>query len=432
MIDDYRAPDDARRPAEWIDTMATRLGSRVIRFRHGDKVFEATFAEVGVSVDIATMLERAQAVGHTGSILQRLAELQRARRGALRLPLAWTVNRDRAREKLATYAAEIARDPVNARIDLAAHTRIPDEPGRAIDLDASVGEIERAAHEDDEIVEILTRRVPAKVTLEGLTRVQIEKVVSVQETTFVTFGSGAGRSVNIRNAAGRLDGTVLEEGQVFSFNDVVGPRTHERGFALAPEIVGDEMQPGYGGGTCQVSSTLHIAAVFGALQIVERLAHSRPSSYTQMGLDATVSYPTADLKIRNSLPFPILIRAYFPKATTLRVEILGGDPIARVDYLYGVSKSEDFERRVTVKSTIEAGQRVLHQKGIRGFDVTSIVRTHYLDGRNDERLYYSGYRPAPEVYWVAPGYDLQTLPPLPPHAKAAEGATAAVASGVGE
>jgi hypothetical protein len=134
-----------------------------------------------------------------------------------------------------------------------------------------------------------------------------------------------------------------------------------------------------------------------------------------------VSYPLADLKIRNALPFPILIHAYLPNPTTVRVEILGGDPVASVEYLYGVNSTEDFMRRVEVRRNLTPGQRILHQRGIMGYDVTSVVRLHYKDGREDERHYFSGYRPAPEIYWVAPGYDPETLPPLPEHAKGVEG-----------
>jgi vancomycin resistance protein YoaR len=259
------------------------------------------------------------------------------------------------------------------------------------------------------------------VTIDDLVRVAVERVVSAYETTFVTWGVGVGRSVNIRDAAERLDGAVLAPGEVFSFNDRVGPRTLERGFALAPEIQGDEMTTGVGGGTCQVSSTLHAAALFGALEIVERQPHSRPSSYTQMGLDATVSYPSADLKLRNTLPYPIMIHAFLPKPTAVRIELLGGDPIAKVDYKYGVSNTEDFVRRIKVMPNLPPGKRVRHQKGSRGYDVTSFATIRFDDGRVEERRWYSGYRPAPEVFWVAPGTADDDLPPLPEHAKGVEG-----------
>lgn len=213
-------------------------------------------------------------------------------------------------------------------------------------------------------------------------------------------------------------------GQVFSFNEKVGPRSADNGFVMAPEIQGDELVTGFGGGTCQVSSTLHAAALYGALEVLERQNHSRPSSYTMPGMDATVAYPIVDLKIKNSLPFPVMIHAFLPKPTAIRVEILGGDPVAKVTYAYGVGHVEDFVRRIKVVGYYPAGRVYRKQKGTRGMDVTSVVTLSYLTGRVEERRYFSGYRPSPEVLWVAPGYKEQDLPPLPEHAKGVEGQTA--------
>jgi vancomycin resistance protein YoaR len=357
-----------------------------------------------------------------GSFSDRLRASERARKGLIDVPLVWKVDEAKARALLATFAGSLGRAPVNARVDLVKHLKIPEIDGQALDIEASLASLKGGTHDDDEMVDLIVHRVQAEVTVDYVSRVDIEKVVSSYETTFVTWGVGANRAINIATAVSRFDGTVLAPGEVFSFNDKVGPRTKERGFVLAPEIQGDELQDGYGGGTCQSSSTLHVAALFAALDITERQSHSRPSSYTKLGLDATVSFPLADLKFKNSLPYPIMIHAYLPRPTALRVEILGGDPVAKVDYTYGISREEDFVRRVTVKSNFPAGKRVMHQKGIPGYEVFSTVKVAYNDGRTAERKYYSGYRPAPEVFWVAPGYDAAELPPLPEHAKGVEGA----------
>ena len=420
-IDERRVPDGEPGVLAWLWGRREAAQARTVRFRQDGQLFEATLADAGIDVDVDATLEQAEKIGHEGSMWQRLRESEKARRSEVEVPLVWKVDETRARTLLAGYAPSIAKAPVDARMDLSRHTRYPDEYGRELDVDASVAQLVAGKHDDDETLDLLTRRVPARVTVEQLTRVDIEKILSTHETTFSLVGTGAGRAVNIKNAASHLDGMVIAAGAMISFNELVGPRTRDRGFALAPEIQGDEMQLGYGGGTCQASTTLHIAALFGALEIVERQAHSRPSHYAQLGLDATVSYPLADLKIRNTMSFPVMIHAYLPSPTTVRVEILGGDPIARVEYIYGVGSTEDFMRRVQVKPGLEPGRRILHQKGIPGMDVTSLVRLNYFDGRKGERRYYSGYRPAPEIFWVAPGYDVAELPPLPEHAKGVEG-----------
>jgi vancomycin resistance protein YoaR len=411
-IDGHRVPTDTQDLGNWVNALRSHANDYQAHFRNGVTYFDSPFESAGITVDVDATLRSAKRVAHEGTFWQRLVAAERARRSGVDLPIVWAVDRARAKALLATFARDLAVLPVDAQLDLTAHKRVADQDGRILDIEASLEELVRARHEDQELVELITRRAPAKVRLEDLARVDIEHVLSAYETSFVTFGTGAARATNIRTAAGHLDGTILRPGDVFSFNDVVGPRTRERGFVMAPEIQADELKLGYGGGTCQLSSTLHVASLFGALEVVERQAHSRPSSYTQVGLDATVIFPRADLKIRNPFPYPVIVHAFLPRPTSVRVEILGGKPVAKVDYAYGVANPEDYDRRVEVKPTLKPGEFVLHQKGTRGFEATSVVTIHYFDGHTEERHYVSGYRPAPEIFWVAPGYDPAELPPL--------------------
>ncbi|RYE88759.1 MAG: hypothetical protein EOO75_12955 [Myxococcales bacterium] len=262
------------------------------------------------------------------------------------------------------------------------------------------------------MVEVAERSIPAAFRLKDVLNIDVSKVLASAESTFSLAGTGAGRAVNIEAAARRLDGRVIAPGELFSFNEVVGPRTLEAGFTYAPEIVDEELETGVGGGTCQVSSMVHMAAVHGALDVVSRIGHSRPSAYAPMGLDATVIYGQVDLKIRNPFPFPLIVHAFLPKKTQVRVELLGADPQATVRYSYGISKSDDFYRRITYKPTLSDGRVVLHQKGVKGHEVTSNVLVTWHDGRVTERSYLSNYRPVPEVFWVGRGVEETSLPEL--------------------
>lgn len=430
FIGEQRPPPGAS-PSEWLIRRSRDMRGRVVHLRHEGEIIDTTLGELGVAIDVAATMERAEAVAHTGSIIRRLRDAQAARRGEIEVPLVFHVDREKARAYLATIEGRFYRAPVDARLDLANRKRIVDEDGQTLDVEGSIDAIAAGRHDDEETIDLLVKRLPAKITVNDIANVDIEKVLSSFETTFAVWGEGVGRSANIKNAAGRVDGTILAPGQVFSFNEKVGPRTPENGFVLAPEIQGDELVAGYGGGTCQVSSTLHAAAMYGALEIVDRQSHSRPSSYMQLGMDATVSYPLVDLKIKNSFSFPIMIHAYLPKPNTIRVELLGGEPVAKVTYAYGIGHVEDFVRRIKVIGYYPPGRVYRKQKGSRGMDVTSVVTVRYFDGRVEERRYFNGYRPSPEVLWVAPGYSDQDLPPLPEHAKGVEGLTTA-SSGVSD
>jgi hypothetical protein len=115
------------------------------------------------------------------------------------------------------------------------------------------------------------------------------------------------RRTNLEAAAQVIDGRILQPGEVFRFNEVVGERTEDRGFEIAGIIASGAYQKGVGGGICQTSSTLHAAALLAGLEILERRPHQFRVKYIPPGLDATVDYGTKDLVIRNPYPFPILM-----------------------------------------------------------------------------------------------------------------------------
>lgn len=412
-------PDGAA-PAAWLTARRDALRGRVVRLRHDDVEITATLGEAGVEVAVDETLAAAQLVGHEGPWMRRLREARRARRGEIDVPLVWAVDEQKARAFFERLAPQVYRTPVDARLDLANRRKIPEQAGRALDVDASIAALRAGEHGDEELIELAVRQILPEVEVADLVSVDVTKVVAAYETKFKHQGKEAGRARNIRNAASKIDGTILAPGDTFSFNAHVGPRTAKNGFTIAPEILGDETVPGYGGGTCQVSSTLYAASLFGALDTPDRQSHSRPSAYIPMGLDAMVTYPESDLKIRNTLPFPIMIHAYLPEPTVLRVEILGGDPVAEVQHHVSAEHTDDFIRRIYVKSDLAEGKVKRHQKGSCGYDVRSYVTVRYKDGRAAERSYSSEYRPAPEVFWVAPDYDPQALPALSEHAKAVE------------
>src|SRR5262249_20646728 len=150
-------------------------------------------------------LAAAEPFGHQGSILKRLRESERARRGEIDVPVAWSIDEARARALISTFADAVARAPVDARLDLARHPRIPDVCGRELDVEGSLAALVAGTHDDDEMIDLAVRYVPAKISAVDLARVEVEKVVASYETTFVLFGTGAGRAINIANAASRFD-----------------------------------------------------------------------------------------------------------------------------------------------------------------------------------------------------------------------------------
>lgn len=120
-------------------------------------------------------------------------------------------------------------------------------------------------------------------------------------------GSPASRNHNINLSCNKLNGTIVNSGEVFSFNRTVGQRTAAAGYQTAGVIVGKHLVSGIGGGVCQTSTTLYNSALESGLPILERHAHNLRVGYVPVNRDATVSYGTADMKFRNNKPYPIKI-----------------------------------------------------------------------------------------------------------------------------
>ena len=130
-------------------------------------------------------------------------------------------------------------------------------------------------------------------------------------SSFTTYfdGTNENRAHNIRLAAEKINGQVLENGQSFSFNSTVGERTEARGFKTAKIIEKGEFVEGIGGGVCQVSTTLFNAAVLSGCKISEYHPHSLSVSYVPPSCDAMVSGTYFDLKFENVTGRTLYIRA---------------------------------------------------------------------------------------------------------------------------
>lgn len=149
------------------------------------------------------------------------------------------------------------------------------------------------------------------------------QLISTSETPL--YEKNTDRVNNIKLAAGSINNIIIVPGQEFSFNKIVGERTKAKGYREAPIFVktskGTQRGMGIGGGVCQVSSTVYKSAKNANLEILERHAHSKKVFYTQIGDDATVAYPSTDLRFRNNKKNDIVIKVEVLE-NKIRVDIL--------------------------------------------------------------------------------------------------------------
>lgn len=178
-------------------------------------------------------------------------------------------------------------------------------PTESPNTETPVTPMETPAKSDVVETTLVGKITPAAVTGEALK--EIDGMLAAFSTYF--GGTGQNRGSNIALAAGKINGTVLAPGQVFSYNETVGPRIASEGFQLAPVIVNNQLVPGIGGGICQVSSTLYNAVLFADMKIVRRSHHTFPVHYVPAGRDATVAYGSLDFQFQNTMDTPVYLSA---------------------------------------------------------------------------------------------------------------------------
>ena len=186
-----------------------------------------------------------------------------------------------------------------------------EQNGRSLNVTRSAEELndslESGAFLDGPVTVKLTVDVtPPKATAASLK--EATQVIGEYETYYNEYEES--RSVNLKVASAKVNGTILEPGEMFSFNDATAPMTEEGGYEYANIISGGEYVPGIGGGVCQVSTTLYNAVLLAELEVNERWCHAFPPSYCQMGLDSTVYEEVLDFCFTNDTDAPIYIEMW--------------------------------------------------------------------------------------------------------------------------
>lgn len=401
-------------PRATAELAARRLLERRFELRYqGEPLAETSLGELGAEIDVASVTAAIGRIAHDDELVARVDATLEARRGHLDVPVHVRLPVEPLALRIERFKEEHDVVPKPAKLDFATQTPTPDVPGRYVDPYLALAALDRALAAGEHIVDVAPFELEPRASTAAVAKIDAREIVSKYETRFGYVGGQSNRGQNVARAASLMDGVVLMPGEIVSFNANVGPRTRENGFFPAPEIYKGEMRDGIGGGTCQVSGTLHAAAFFGGIDIVERSNHSRPSGYIGIGLDATVVYPVVDLRLRNPFAFPIVIHAIVDKGA-LRFELRGSERPVTVELATDTVGVAAFTRKIEEAAWLPAGQFKLKQKGIRGTSIRKTRRIHLKDGQERVEVTTDVYPPTFEIYMVPPGTDVATALPPPP------------------
>lgn len=251
-----------------------------------------------------------------------------------------------------------------------------------------------AAINNKEFDAVLTAEV--KEVSPELTAAQLREMYKTIGTYTTKTTSNSNRNENIRLSCEAINGTIVNPGQEFSFNDTTGPRSTEKGYKPATAYLNGEVVQEPGGGVCQISSTLYNAVIFAGLKSTERHAHSYEPSYVTPGDDAAVSFGGPDFKFVNNSDYPIAIKTSFANQE-LAISIYGVPVLKDGEKIRMVSeKTADIDPPAPVyeeDQTLQLDEtQVVKQPSVGSRWTTYLVA--YKDGTEVSRefLHNSSYR----------------------------------------
>lgn len=252
---------------------------------------------LGMTVHVDDALNDAWIPGHTGATVNERkaamdALLQTPYHTSTALPSGNAAEIDNILNALADSAyipAQDAYEIFDPSVNLSSpFTIVPEVVGQYLDVMSVKAQVyDMVSRMESGVITLAPTPIYPTVTS---AQVAQRTALIARAYTSISSTSTPDRDANIARAAELINGTIIEPGRNFSFNNVVGARTKKNGFFPAKVYAYGKEEEGYGGGVCQVSSTMYWAAIRANLEIVKREQHGLKVGYTDLGFDATVNY----------------------------------------------------------------------------------------------------------------------------------------------
>ena len=344
-----------------------------------DRTYSLTAEDVGLYVDAQATLGPLWQVGKTGGMIERFVQLMEAFTLRENVEPVLRYAMEPVDALLAQIQEETECSPVDATVRYVPGNSEPfrftdDQIGYALETSALRTKVEEA----------ILALTPGSVTLEpqvlrpSVTREALQNATMLRARVNMKLDDDPGALVNVRIAAGALNGLRVEAGEVFSFNSAVGRRTAEGGYVAAPEPAYGSTAEGVGGGVCQLSTALYRAALLGCLPVNSRSAALTPVAYCEMGQEAVVSDQGLDLEFVNDTTAPLFVTARVYESTDgnmLELQLIGEPTQARYALVTKATAIGTPEEPVYVRDSegvyaTYIDERVPVGEGMPGYDVT--------------------------------------------------------------
>ena len=400
-----------------------RLADWNIRLEYGGGLIrKITANDLGMTVNVEDALAEAWEQGHASSDVNARkaamdALLTEPYHGYTALPSGDTSAIDAILNNLAAVVYQPAQDAYFSGFDPGAHSYpfeiTPEVEGHILYVEPIKEQIYAMVDSmQSGSVQVVPQTLKPAVTGAELRQ---QRVLRGSATTEISTMSTEGRTANIQRAFELSNGKVLRPGESYSFNTVVGARSKANGFHLAIEYAYGQEREGYGGGVCQASTTIYLAAVRANMAITKREPHSDKVNYTEYGLDATVNLDgkKIDLVFKNTTDSDVYILTYLERSGVrwiCKVDIWGAphepgvtyDLVAQtVEVLAPPEDPEYIEDKIGTHVIYIDELPVQKRAASEGY-VVETYKVKYLNGSEVEREFVARdtYKAKAQQLWV--------------------------------
>lgn len=297
---------------------------QAVVLKTGEKETETTLKDLGFQYKKEDQaIEKAVSYGKKGALLSRYRKLRRLKKEKTKINMKLALDADKTEKvlkkqavPLAPHATDAAIARVNGEFQITSEKK-----GKTIDIKET----------KKLLVQTLNRKWNHKkleVTLPQKTehpRIKAADLKNIKDClgTFSTDAGGGERWKNLKNGAEKLNGTILMPGDVVSVHDITSPYDAEHGYALAGSYENGQVVDSYGGGICQVSTTLYNAVLYAELKVIKRFPHSMAVAYVDPSRDAAIAGDYKDFRFQNNYKDPIYIEGGIDGANQLTFSIYG-------------------------------------------------------------------------------------------------------------
>ena len=352
---------------------------------------------LGAMADADKTVEEAYALGRTGTIFEQYSDSKK-KEHKLRVYRQYDKAKFKKNVKKATK--KIITEPRNASVKRknGKFVVVKEKTGYTLNMDETLANFKKSVESGKSKAKLDVVKQKAKYTSKDMA--QIKDVLGTYTTEY--GGSPYGRKVNVANGASKINGSMVYPGETLSVYKTVSPFTKENGYALAGSYENGQTVQTYGGGICQVSTTLYNAVIRAELKIVERFPHSMTVHYVPRSADAAIAGTHKDMKFKNTFDTPIYIEGK-ANGSTITFTVYGKkkDPKRTVEFLSETTQVKESSESTVNDNTLAEGQKVVESYGHTGYSARlwKIVK---INGKQVSKKVFntSTYMSTPTVYRV--------------------------------